>query len=317
MRLNKGIEARLGRRAVLIAPLLFGQTIVGSIGFHYASEGRTFTESDAAFATQLAALIALALENSRRYALERQIATTLQSALLTTPRRIPGLDFGYLYRSATEAASVGGDFYDLIELDANRAGLLIGDVSGKGIAAAHLTALVKNTVRALAYDTDSPAGVLARASDIVLKSTPAWSFVTVLFCILDLDSGHLVYCSAGHPHAILRRRGGSIEMLDVGSVIAGAFADSEYVDAEIEVGEGDLLVLYTDGVTEARRDHDMLGEAGLVEFVEEIGAAPTREVPQALFDRLLDYTGGQLSDDVAIVAVSRVPISSAARRTGA
>jgi len=304
-RFRGGLEARWKARSAIVAPMLVGDTFVGSVSLHFPDAGRVFDEAEISFANRLAALLGLAFENARRYTAEKHIAATLQQALLTTPRRIPGVDFGYLYRSATEEAAVGGDFYDLIELDADRAGFLIGDVSGKGIEAATLTALVKNTVRALAYDCDSPARVLGTASDIILKTTPDSAFVTMFFCILDLASGHLAYCRAGHPYPILRHRGGQVELLEVGSPLAGAGVDVEFVDGHAEMGAGDLLVLFTDGVTEARRDSVMLGEDRLVGFVREAGSVPTREVPQVLFDRVLDFTSGSLSDDVAIVAVSR------------
>lgn len=304
-RFSAGLEAGWKSHSVLVAPMLVGGTVVGSIGFHYHSKDRAFGDAEVGFATRLAALLALAFENARRHDSERRIAKTLQEALLTTPQRIPGVDFGYLYRSATEAASVGGDFYDLIELDANRAGFLIGDVSGKGIEAATLTALVKNTVRALAYDSNSPAQVIATANDIILKSTSDSIFVTMFFCILDLSTGHLVYCRAGHPHPILRHRGGKMELLEVGSAMAGVLSDVEYTDGHAQLGVGDLLVLYTDGVTEARRAHEMLGEERLIEQVRTLGSSLTRDVPQRLFDQVLEFTGGTLSDDVAIVSISR------------
>lgn len=299
------IETVWKARTVLVAPLLVGEDVVGSVGFHYRDAGHVFNDAEISFVTRLAALMALTFENARRHQIERTIAATLQQALLTTPRRIPQIDFGYLYRSATEAASVGGDFYDLIELDGNRAGFLIGDVSGKGIEAATLTSLVKNTVRALAYDCESPAQVITKAGDIILKSTPIEMFVTLFFCILDLSTGDLTYARAGHPYPILRHRGGEIELLDVGSAIAGAAPDIEYVDGHARMGAGDLLVLFTDGVTEARRGTVMLGESGLVNLVRETGSVLTRDIPQVLFDQVLEFTGGSLSDDIAIVAVSR------------
>lgn len=298
------IEARWTARTVLVVPMLVGEDVVGTIGFHYRDRDRSFSEAEISFARRLAALMALALENARRHASERKIAVTLQQALLTTPRRIPGIDFGYLYRSATESASVGGDFYDLIELDRDRVGVLIGDVSGKGIEAATLTSLVKNTIRALAYDCDSPAQVMSTANEIIFKATPVEMFVTLFFCILDLSSGDLAYCRAGHPHPILRRRGGEYEVLEVGSAIAGVSSDVAFVDGHNRMGRGDLLVMFTDGVSEARRDGTMLGEDGIMDLVRDAGSIPTREVPQTLFDRVLEFTGGRLSDDVAIVAVS-------------
>lgn len=291
--------------SVLVIPLLLRETPIGWMLFHFRSSNRTLGESESDFARRLGTLMSFTFENARLYATQREIADTLQAALLTVPRRIAGIDFGYLYHSATASAAVGGDFYDLFELEGNRIGIVLGDVSGKGVQAATLTSLVKNTIRALAYEDASPATVLRKTSAVILKATPAEIFVTIVFCILDTASGRLAYCSAGHTRSIVKRVEGDTELLEVGSPLVGAFPGAKFKDGRTVLEEGDLLVLYTDGVTEARGDGELLGEGRLVEFVRSMEPLRARKVPQAVFDEVLRFTRGKLSDDVAIVSVSR------------
>jgi len=301
----KSIGLELELHSIVMVPLLLREETMGSLSFHYRTPVVRFSDADVDFARRLGTLLSLALENAKLYSTQREIATTLQSALLTVPRHVAGVDFGHLYRSATSEASVGGDFYDLFELEGGRAGVLLGDVSGKGIEAATLTALVKNSIRALAYEIDSPAAVVDKTNAVIYKATVASMFVTLVFCVLDTTSGQLVYCSAGHTRGIVKRRQGATELLTVGSPLAGALDSAEFTNGEMTLETGDTLVLYTDGVTEAKRDGELFGEDRLVEFVRGMPPTPVKKVPAAVFDEVLRFTGGTLSDDVAIVSVAR------------
>jgi len=305
VRFASNLDIQLDDGSVLVVPLLLREESMGWVLFHFRSSNLTLGDSEIDFARRLGTLMSFTFENARLYATQRGIADTLQAALLTVPRRIPGTEFGYLYRSATTAAAVGGDFYDVFELDGNRVGIVVGDVSGKGVQAATLTSLVKNTIRALAYEGGSPATVLGKTSAVILKATPASVFVTIMFCILDTASGWTVYCSAGQTRGIVKRAGGDAELLEVGSPLVGALPGVEFEDGETAIEEGDLLVLYTDGVTEARQDGEFFGEKRLVEFVHRMEPLAPKKVPQAIFDEVLRFTGGRLSDDVAIVSVAR------------
>lgn len=151
-----------------------------------------------------------------------------------------------------------GDFYDLFEIDNRKVGLLIGDVSGKGLKAATLTSVVKNTVRAHAFDRDPPATVMAKVNDCVLRVTDQTSWVSVFLAVYDRSTGTLTYCSAGHPPAVLLRREedahNEASFLLTRSPAVGAFSEVEFVEDTAHLGPEDILVLYTDGVIEARRE---------------------------------------------------------------
>ncbi|HZD59487.1 MAG TPA: GAF domain-containing protein, partial [Anaerolineae bacterium] len=288
--------------SALVSPIFIEATLQGLIIIQ-DKQHLSPSEEDVAAFRLFTTQAATAIKNAERYEAERSIADTLQEALLTMPKVIPGVTFGYIYHSATETARVGGDFYDLFELEHGRIGIIIGDVSGKGLEAATLTALVKNTIGAYAYEYTSPAAVMAKTNDIVSNASSDSSFVTVFFGTLDKNTGDLIYCSAGHPPAVLERVNGDIEMLTVGSPAIGAFAGLRYIEDKATLRPGDILVLYTDGLTEARRNTEFFGEEGLVSSIKDIGVVPADDVARAIFNRVIDFTGGDLSDDVALLTV--------------
>ncbi len=181
-RVQSELMSRYQIESLLSVPLLTKEGALGSLMFAYETAGAEFSKADIDFAEKLAASVALAVENSRLYAEEHKIADTLQETLLTVPEKIEGISFGHLYRSATaEVAKAGGDFFDLFDLEHEKAGVIIGDISGKGLAAATLTSLVKNTLRAYAYQHKSPGEVVALTNNVVEKASAASMFATVCY----------------------------------------------------------------------------------------------------------------------------------------
>lgn len=292
-------------RTVLLVPILFHDVPIGSLSFHFHRSDLIFTEAEDDFARRLASTMAFALESSELYATQSEIAETLQGALLTVPRKLPGIDFGYLYRSADKAAAVGGDFYDLFELADGRVGILIGDVSGKGVKAATLTALMRNTIRALAYEDNSPARVMKKTNEVVLSATSSSTFVTLLFAILNTSNGSVIYCSAGHTTGLILKEDGKVELLEEQSSLVGAFQTTDFKNGRTSLVGGDQLVVYTDGVTEARRDGVLFGQKRLVSAIQELSGVSVKKLPKEIFQVIKEYAQGKLNDDVAIVAVSR------------
>jgi PAS domain S-box-containing protein len=226
----------------------------------------------------------------------------LQEALLDIPQELPGVKFAHLYRSATLQAQVGGDFYDVFEAKEGRIGLLIGDVSGHGVEAARIASLAKDTVHAFAHQFRDPHLVLREANRLLVeKRLPG--FVTVFLGFLDPESGVFVYSSAGHPAPLLATDGHMALLQSIGSPL-GVFADASYQDSETEIREGSLLLFYTDGITEARRDSDLFGEQRLAEALGRMRDQPLETLPSLLLDEALLFSGGLLRDDVALLAVS-------------
>lgn len=302
-RLNLEIVKRFSLRSILVIPLIVKEEVIGVLFFSYHKEPVAFSDSEIDFATKLAASVSLALENAQVYSTEHQIAETLQEALLITPECISGIEFGHLYRSATESAKVGGDFYDIFELDDRMIGVMVGDVSGKGIGAATLTAMVKNAIKAHAYERCLPSSVMAKVNDMVLRSSPDDSFVTVFFALLDRKTGELIYCSAGHPPALLKRASGEVEMLSSSSPIIGAFENMQYRDGKQFLEKGDILVAYTDGLTEARCKFGLFGEERLAILLNGLRNESAASMPAAIINKIMECAEGVLVDDVALMAV--------------
>jgi phosphoserine phosphatase RsbU/P len=267
------------------------------------SDDGGFDELAVEYLLRIADTIGLALANVADFENEHRIAETLQEAILTTPASVRGIDFAHLYRSATVRARVGGDFYDVFELAHSRVGVVVGDVSGKGLEAAVLTSVIKDTVRAYAHETASPAEVISRANLALGLAGRQPDFATVFFGILDVRAHELVYCSAGHPPAAVVGADGVVRFLECTSPVIGAFADLPFTDAKVALTEHDTVFAYTDGATEARaRDGEFFGEDRLGAALAATAGREVASYPAAVFDAVMAFCDGRLTDDIALVA---------------
>lgn len=246
--------------------------------------------------------LAVGAEESQQ---NKHISQALQSGMKNDLQKVKGISAEGIYSSATADAFVGGDFYSMIKLPGRRACIIMGDVSGKGIEAASISSAVKTALSAYAWEGRTPARMVATLNEFLLGFSRVETFATLFVGIVDLTTSSLTYCSAGHPPAILvSAQSGEAELLDVQSGVVGAFHDMEYKNGTIRLHEGDILLLYTDGTTEARSPEGaFFGETGLRDMI-------MNEVPRG-FDGLLNrflstldrYTGRRLDDDVAMVAL--------------
>ena len=241
-------------------------------------------------------------ETARLLEEQSSLFRRLQESLLDIPRELPGVRFAHLYRSATQRAQVGGDFYDVFEAKNGRIGLLIGDVSGRGLEAARIATLVKDVVHAFAHQFRRPHLVLREANRLLVEKQLT-GFVTAFLGFLDPKSGIFTYSSAGHPGPLLAANGQVAVLESIGSPL-GVFSDARYRDNETVLEEGSLLLFYTDGITEARRDGDFFGEEGLAEALWRIRDRPVDALPSLLLDEALAFSKGLLRDDAALLAVS-------------
>ncbi|MEV6960270.1 SpoIIE family protein phosphatase [Streptomyces sp. NPDC051207] len=251
----------------------------------------------------------------------QRLATTLQRTLLPPALAdVPGLEVAAHYHIAS-VDEVGGDFYDLFPLAAGTWGLFLGDVCGKGAAAAAITSLARYTLRAAAvYDPD-PAGVLRNLNTVLNHEYHGTDprFCTVLFGVLTPDDQggfRVTLASGGHQPALLMRADGSADYLPTpGGQLIGVLPDVEIATITVHLAPGDTLLLYTDGLTEARTDESdsRYGDEALLDFARALAPTTASAIVEALSD-LLDALGTGVEDDTAVLAIT-VP-HPAAERTG-
>jgi sigma-B regulation protein RsbU (phosphoserine phosphatase) len=237
----------------------------------------------------------------------RGLAETLQATFLPPSiLEIPGLDVAGAYRPAGDGFEVGGDFYDVFETGRGTWGVVLGDVMGKGASAAAITSLARYTVRAEALRTPYPSAVLASLHDTIYRAHPE-RFCTALFLSLRMQAGAwwLTLAAGGH-HLPLRVRDGAVDRIGTEGTILGMLDHVALVDATVELRAGDVIVLYTDGVTEARRNATFLGDEGVEALALASVGSDAATVAEEIVARCVDFQLGTPRDDIAVV-VLRVP----------
>ncbi len=269
------------------------------------AEGERFDGADLALMRRVGDGLREAGEDEATEAQDKHIAQALQAGMRSSLQEVEGITAEGVYSSATADAFVGGDFYDLVRLPGRRCCVIMGDVSGKGVEAASVSAAVRTALGAYAWQGLSPSRMVRTLNGFLLGFSRVETFATLFVGLVDLDHATLTYCSAGHPPALfLRARTGELESLDVQSGVVGAFEDMRYRDGRLAIERGDLLLLYTDGVTEARDPQgSFFGEEGLRETVLSERLAGTRGLIGRILDGLDAFTGNSLEDDVALVSL--------------
>jgi serine phosphatase RsbU (regulator of sigma subunit) len=300
------ILREVGLVSVCIVPLIARGRVLGDIALATDSEsGRRFGPETLVVARELADRCALALDNAMVYAQRDLVAMSLQEELL--PRdlpQIPGLDVAARYAAAGEGNDVGGDFYDVFPAERGWR-VIIGDVVGKGPAAAAVTGLARHTLRAAAPYERSPSAMLAVLNRALLAERRGERLASVACVELNADGDalDLTVSVAGHPLPLLVDAGGDVREVGHFGQLLGFEEPLRTDDAHERLQPGELLVLYTDGVVEARGAGGVFGEERLRALLSELaGEAPTRVV-QRVEAAVLAASGGRPRDDLAIVAL--------------
>jgi sigma-B regulation protein RsbU (phosphoserine phosphatase) len=242
----------------------------------------------------------------------RALAETLQKSFLPPDiMSVPGLDVGGAYRPAGDGTEVGGDFYDVFPTGPQTWGIVLGDVCGKGASSAVVTALARYTVRGEALHVSSPAAVLAGLHEALVSYYPD-TFCTALFVLLDQvpEGCRLTVAAGGHPLPLCRRARGSIETVGRPGRLLGMVKTANVSESVAILSAGDLVVLYTDGVTEARQGDAFFGEEGIAEVLGASAERTAQEVADAIVAAALGFQDGRARDDIAVV-VAKVPSPAA------
>jgi serine phosphatase RsbU (regulator of sigma subunit) len=295
-----GLLRSASLRSVVASPLLARGAVTGCLLF-YGGTPRVFDDSETDFARKLAAAVSLALENARLYEAQRRIATTLQENFIHPLPEVAGLELGIVSQTATEPELIGGDFSEVFERTDGRVCVLIGDVAGKGVRAAGLTETVRSMVRAFATIDPSPAYILAQTNELLLRYEPDEPHVTAFLTVLDPQSGNLTYASAGHP-AALHISPYSCRPLGVSFGPPLHSFPCQYHEEHLRLSLDDYLLLYTDGVTEARRGEEQFGEKRLLDLACGLRGRSAQEVAEDVRAAALEFAGS-LRDDLHVVCL--------------
>lgn len=297
----------LGFRSLLFVPMRVPARTVGLLTLATAGSQRTLSVADVALAEQLGRRAAVAVENARLHTKLADVASTLQQSLRPTePPQVPGWEIASLYRPAQSElrVDVGGDFYEFFQRDATWFAI-IGDVTGKGVTAAATTALMRHGARFASRAEPHPAAILARL-DEALGQQPDPSMCTAL--CLAIEGEELVLSAAGHPPALLAAPGGTIRRAPHAGPMLGAFPDGEWAEERLRVAPDELVLLYTDGVTETPGRQGRFGLGRLSSLLATHAGAGPNAVLEALEAALAAFRHGPERDDVAALVLRRRPV---------
>ena len=289
-----------------VIPLAAHERILGTLTLLSLRVEQPIGPETLAAAVSIAGPTALALDNARLQQQRKEFTETMQNTLLPRSRpRVLGLEIGAVYEPSTRV-EVGGDVYDFLELPDGRLAVVLGDVTGHGIDAAADMAMAKFVFRSLAREHPEPDDFLAAANEVVVDEIGATKFITLLYLTVNPETGELACASAGHPPPRIVSQGAAPEAIEVAGLALGIERRQRYETVRRQLDSGAAVVLYTDGLPEARRDGELYGERRLDAALLANAERPAQELAEALVADCRAFAG-DLSDDLAVVALKRLP----------
>ncbi|HVP37137.1 MAG TPA: GAF domain-containing SpoIIE family protein phosphatase [Terriglobales bacterium] len=302
----KGIERESEKiRSLLAVPLKLKNKMIGVLCLFNKKDNSDFTLDDQRLLSIIAIQSAQTIENARLYEEERKllaleedlrIARQIQQSLL--PKCDPSIRGMEITGLSLPAKEVGGDYYDFIQIDDNHLGLAIADVSGKGTPAALLMANLQACLRGQALLNRSVKDTVTKANFMLSRFMEAGKFITLFYGILYLKEKRFIYTNAGHNFPIVLRSGGDLKKLEKGGLILGISESSKYEEETIQLESRDLLLLYTDGITEAINESgEMFEEERLLKLLRENQTVPARDLSRTIVNSVIAFQGTQPQED--------------------
>ncbi len=242
----------------------------------------------------------------RQRADELQDARDIQSNLL--PKNIPQIKDYEIAGMTQPVRHVGGDYYNVVRISETQTVLCIADVAGKGMPAALLMSSLQAALKPLMWDSQSPPELCRRLNRILCEIAPVGKFVSFFYAVLDSKSNRLTYCNAGHNPPVLVRSNGAASELNAAGAVLGQFPDWVYEQSELQLGSGDTLLLFTDGMVEAcsQNDEEPFGEARLVEIARENRGGRAGDLEKLLTQAASKHCGGRFQDDASMIVLRAV-----------
>jgi serine phosphatase RsbU (regulator of sigma subunit) len=318
-RISRSMLVQMGDPALALVPFVdrgwsgafvpiasAAEEVLGSLMIVSVRPGAPVDDEKVRQAAALAGQAALAIDNARLYQQQKEFADTMQRSLL--PRSVPalpGLEVGDAYQSSARV-EVGGDVYDFLALDDERLAIVLGDVTGHGIDAAADMAMAKFVFRSLAREHPSPGDFLASANDVVVGEIAPGKFITMVYLVVDGKGGTVAGAGAGHPPPRIVEPDGSVRSLDIHGLVLGIEPGERYEEARASLVPGASVVLYTDGVLEARRHGELYGFERLDAIVSAGRELSAQDLAETVLADCRDFANNELADDCAVVVVKRV-----------
>jgi sigma-B regulation protein RsbU (phosphoserine phosphatase) len=313
-RITVGEDESLPFHSLLSVPLCLKGRMIGSINLFNKRKEEGFTEADTRLLTIIAAQSAHVIENARLSEEEKalqlmqeemRLAYKIQMDLL--PKESPSIEGYDLAGKSIPAKTVGGDYFDFIEIGPACLCLCLGDVSGKGIPAALLMSNLQATLRGQVLQDRTPEACIQKSNMLLFKSTDMDKFATLFYGVLNLETHALQYCNAGHNYPFLVRAKGEVLRLDVGGLVLGALEGFPFKGGTVQMMPGDLLVIFSDGITEAiNADDEMFGEPLLEKVIITHRELKSADLIDKIIAEVKKHAGGTPQmDDITLVVVKR------------
>lgn len=301
-------------RSILCVPLLAKNRLIGILAVFNKSDGGGFTEDDKRLLSILATQSAQVLETTRLYQQEQslkviqeqvRLAAVIQNDLL--PKKFPAIPGYEIVGKSIPAQLVGGDYFDFIPMNDKKMAICVGDVSGKGFPASLLMANLQATLRGQSMVTTSARQCINHSNKLLFESTSSEKFATLFYGLLDWEQHKFQFCNAGHDPPFHITHQGDQKRLKTGGVILGIMDTFPYEEEATSLSPNDMIVIYTDGVTEAMNgQQEMFGEENLTSLLAQHRGLSASEVMDSITTGLKAHIGGHTQyDDITIVVIKR------------
>ena len=310
-----GVRTEGEIRSILCVPLLAKNKLIGILAVFNKSEDNGFTEDDKRLLSILATQSAQVLETTRLYQQEQslkviqeqvRLAAVIQNDLL--PKKFPTIPGYEIVGKSIPAQQVGGDYFDFIPLNKKEMAICVGDVSGKGFPASLLMANLQATLRGQTMVTSSAQQCIKHSNKLLFESTSSEKFATLFYGLLDWEQHKFQFCNAGHDPPIHISHSGHQKRLSTGGIVLGIMDSFPYEEESISLSPNDMIVIYTDGVTEAMDyQQEMFGEENLTSLLMQQHNLSAPEVMDSITAKIKAHIGDHPQyDDITIVVIKRI-----------
>jgi serine phosphatase RsbU (regulator of sigma subunit)/HAMP domain-containing protein len=292
-------------QAAVMVPLQTLEGVVGTLSVEGVPGERVVTHEQVSIATTIANIVGPAVAAHLRAQSQARSARMLQSILVPElPAVIPGVEIAVRYHPAEEMGRVGGDYYDFIRFSDSEWGFVIGDVSGKGLLAAQHAATARYAMRAYLLEYRAADLAMTLTNSALYAQFEGENFITIFCGILNVTDRKLRYVRAGHPLPIIHsKESGAIRHLAAPGVATGITSKADYHEAVEVLSPGDTIVIFTDGLTEAKSGSEVYGEQRLDEAIVRYGQLPARNIADNIIREVTLFSGGRLTDDAALIVL--------------